>query len=247
MKEKSKKLTANSSNLRSKRNKLKTLITLWLASDAMEPKSIRRAFHAENVTEQARSRVLPSRTCKRLSKKRSSHTLLRLSKDLWLTIWTKNKLIKLFKSIQELPVMVAKSHQYKVSDTSAVSAQTSTSARSVRLRSNTLTPSSKSEKLIKNLLSLESFLMLQFLTAISRRRMVRRNFCSVQDLLRKTLVIDSRLHLSKPSRKNGLSETTVTKTGLKIPYSSKPTVTTWKLNHLSLLRLSSQDKKSPSH
>ena len=180
----------------------------------MAHKSIEKASLAENVTEQARSRVLPSRICKRLLKKRSSLTLLRLSKDLWLTIWIKSKLIKLFKFIQESHVMVAKLTQSKVSDTSAVSALISISVRSARLRNNILILSLKSEKLIKNLLSLESFLMLQYQTVTSRRRTVRRNSCSVQGLLRKTSVIDSRLHPSNPSRKNGLSETMVTKTGL---------------------------------
>jgi hypothetical protein len=104
----------------------------------MVPRSIGKDFLAEDAMAQEHSLANSIRTSRRFLRMRSNHILLKLSKDWWLTIWARELLIKLPKSIIILLVMAAKLIQSKVLDINVVFAQTLTIVINVRLRKITL-------------------------------------------------------------------------------------------------------------
>lgn len=147
-----KKLTVKFSVQKTRRSKSLTT-KVSSASSAMAPKSTEEDFPAEDAMDQATSRTSFTLILSRLSRRRSSHTQPKPSKDLWLTTSARRLQIRLSRCTRESLVIAVASSQFKESDTSAVSALTSISARNARSIRSMGTHSSRSERRNKHLLS----------------------------------------------------------------------------------------------
>lgn len=250
------KSVVRSSDQKSKRSQW-TMKNPCHAGDAMVRKSIREVSHADDATGQVNWLALSTSNSPRCSEKKSIATLLRPSRDSWVSTWPRKMLIKPNKSIRQLLVMVAMLSQSQESDTSAVSALTLITVTSVRLRKLILIHSLRSDDQKAHPTTLSVLILIKLrlnhqLTHLwdnlkaadlcTRNRLRRRLFIML-DLWKKHSVRSTRSDQVMYSTRLGHSGTKVRLHGLMMLSSLTPMEMTSRLYLNQYLALSTQEIK----
>ncbi len=239
----------------------------------MELRLTRKDFLAENAMAQATWTANSWMSLERSLMKRSPLTLLRPSKDLWLTILAREPRISKLKYIEILSVTFVKLHLSLELDTSVAWDQISTFVKNARQQILNPILFWRSEETIKLQLSSNALMIILIkrcsLTRASkflwtnhkserakssilktvlhpRRDQLRRKSSTMLDLSKRTSEINSLWDLFRNSWKNGLSETVVRLNGLKMLCSFKLMVMIFKPIPLLSMAPSSLTKKSQS-
>lgn len=98
---------------------LSSAMIYQIASDAMAPRSTRKACHARNATLLASCKLNSSRTWTTFSKLKLENTALRNIRSSWCNIWSRRRKSKRQLFMQGIPVMGARSTRLWGFDTSA--------------------------------------------------------------------------------------------------------------------------------